>query len=216
MTQVWLYRIRVVLRMRKAALLHAFHAPVVYAVLCEANGRGFNIKPAMPDGMMLDAPEQCRTDLRPGDEYALLLISSGRSRSISEYKALDCSATQYDSTKENQVQMLLPAAATASPNSLTDSWPMSSTASNPESGTTRTLARGFLIPSALPFVCLATGNSFRSGRHSFGKPPNQQNGPGSRFLSSNIRHTTQPLGFVDKPVFTLNRRTFEPLKVALS
>lgn len=43
---------------------------MVYEVLCEANGHGFNIKPAIPDGMMLDAPEQCRTDLRTGDEYA--------------------------------------------------------------------------------------------------------------------------------------------------
>jgi len=79
--QVLLYRIRVVLKLRKATLLHAFHAPVVYAVLCEANGRGFKIKPAMPDGMMLDAPEQCRTDLRPGDEYAFgfnLLTGSER------------------------------------------------------------------------------------------------------------------------------------------
>ncbi len=65
-----LYRIRVVLKIRKSVSLHAFHAPVVYAVLCEANGRGFEIKPAIPDGMMLDAPEQCRTELREGDEYA--------------------------------------------------------------------------------------------------------------------------------------------------
>lgn len=68
--QVRLYRIRVVLKIRKSVSLHAFHAPVVYAVLCEANGRGFDIKAAIPDGMMLNTPEQCRTELREGDEYA--------------------------------------------------------------------------------------------------------------------------------------------------
>ncbi len=70
MADVKLHRIRIVLKMRKPALLHPFHAPTIYALLCEANARGFNIKPAIPDGLMLDAPEQCRTDLRSGDEYA--------------------------------------------------------------------------------------------------------------------------------------------------
>lgn len=79
MTDVLLFRIRVLIVVHRPVRLHAIHSPVIYALLCEANARGQQIKPAIPDGLLLDAPEQCRTELRPGDEYAFgfsLLASS--------------------------------------------------------------------------------------------------------------------------------------------
>ena len=68
--QVQLYRIRVVLKIHRHVRLHALHAPVVHALLCHANGRGFDIEPAIPDGLFPEAVEQCRTELRKDDPYA--------------------------------------------------------------------------------------------------------------------------------------------------
>ncbi len=50
--------------------IHPLQAPIVHAVLAEANGRGHRTEPAVPDGVLLDAPEQCRVSLQPGDFYA--------------------------------------------------------------------------------------------------------------------------------------------------
>lgn len=64
------YRVRVNLKVRSNVELHAHHAPVLYAVLSQANGRSRAMEPTLPSGLMLDVPEQCRVQLRSGDDYA--------------------------------------------------------------------------------------------------------------------------------------------------
>ena len=65
-----IFRLRVLLRMNRRTKLHAHHAAALYALLCQANGVAHRSTPALPDGLLLDAPEQCRLDLHPGGEYA--------------------------------------------------------------------------------------------------------------------------------------------------
>ena len=65
-----IFRLRVLLRMTRRAKLHAHHAAALYALLCQANGVARRSTPSLPDGLLLDAPEQCRLDVHPGGEYA--------------------------------------------------------------------------------------------------------------------------------------------------
>jgi len=58
-------------------------------------------------------------------------------------------------------------------------------------------------------------NSSREGSGSPGGAPNHQNGPIASVSGWKSTTTTQPLGFVDKAMFTLNRCVREPRKVAL-
>ena len=87
---VLLYRIRVVLKMTDYTELHPFQAPVVHALLAQANGRGFQSDPVVPEGLLLDAPEQCRIALRPGDKYAFgfTLLTGSRQEADGRIAAL--------------------------------------------------------------------------------------------------------------------------------
>ncbi len=75
------YRLRVMLRAtREITGLPPCHGAVLYALLAEAYGRATGDEPAVPDGLLLDAPEQLITDLAPEDRYALgfTLLASSR------------------------------------------------------------------------------------------------------------------------------------------
>lgn len=65
-----IHRLRVVLRMTGDAQLHAHHGGVLYALIANAYGQATRHDPALPDGLMLDAPEQCRVRLQAGEQYA--------------------------------------------------------------------------------------------------------------------------------------------------
>jgi CRISP-associated protein Cas1 len=65
-----IHRLRIVIRMTAATRLHLHHAAELYALLAHANGMASGIPSAMPDGLLLDAPERCRMSLAPGHEYA--------------------------------------------------------------------------------------------------------------------------------------------------
>jgi len=65
------YRIRWVLRALRDVGLPAHQGSVLYALIAEAN-RGADLRdsPALPDGFMLDAPEQCRVMVQAGEQFA--------------------------------------------------------------------------------------------------------------------------------------------------
>lgn len=65
-----LFRIRVLLRMKGNTRLHAYHAGVLHALLAAAWGQANKMESVLPDGLLLDAPEQCRISLQSGDFYA--------------------------------------------------------------------------------------------------------------------------------------------------
>lgn len=66
-----IFRLRVMLRATKAIeKLPPYHGAVLYGLLAAANGRGTGDDPAIPDGLLLDAPEQLITSLDPDDRYA--------------------------------------------------------------------------------------------------------------------------------------------------
>ncbi|HKM52426.1 MAG TPA: CRISPR-associated endonuclease Cas1 [Isosphaeraceae bacterium] len=65
------FRLRAVLEATAPVRLHAHHAAAVYALLAAAYGRGRDGSPGLPDGLMIDAPEQCRVRVNPGELYAL-------------------------------------------------------------------------------------------------------------------------------------------------
>jgi len=56
--------------MTHPARLHAHHAAILYALLAEANGAGSGGITSIPDGVLLDAPEQSRLRLVKGDRYS--------------------------------------------------------------------------------------------------------------------------------------------------
>jgi len=64
------FRVRFLLRLTKSTRMPAQHAAVLYALISEAFGQADQRDPIMPDGVMLDAPEQCRTWLAKEDTYA--------------------------------------------------------------------------------------------------------------------------------------------------
>ncbi len=63
-------RLRFLLRLTGPARLHAHHAAALYALVSEAYGRATDSEPVLPDGLMIDAPEQCRIQLRRDERYA--------------------------------------------------------------------------------------------------------------------------------------------------
>src|SRR5208337_1609906 len=70
--------------MTAPASLHAHHAGALHALLSHAHGLARGCKPVMPDGLLLDAPEQGRTQLHGGEPYAFgftLLQGSGEQAS---------------------------------------------------------------------------------------------------------------------------------------
>jgi CRISPR-associated endonuclease Cas1 len=73
------FRVRFLLRLTKSTRMPAHHAAVLYALTSEAFGQADQRDPIMPDGVMLDAPEQCRTWLAKNDTYAfgLTILAGG-------------------------------------------------------------------------------------------------------------------------------------------
>ena len=65
-----IHRLRIVLQMTAATKLHFHHAAELYALLAHANGMASGTDSALPDGLLLDAPEQCRLSVAAGNEYA--------------------------------------------------------------------------------------------------------------------------------------------------
>ena len=66
-----LFRVRWVLRARKEWSLHSHQYAILYALLCEAaRGGEPDGPPHLPDGLLLEAPEQCRVHYEPGDKFA--------------------------------------------------------------------------------------------------------------------------------------------------
>jgi CRISPR-associated endonuclease Cas1 len=60
--------------------LHAHHAAILYALLAEAQSKGGDHAPNVPDGVLLDAPEQSRIALFAGDQYTFgLQVLAGES-----------------------------------------------------------------------------------------------------------------------------------------
>ena len=68
------------LRLTGAARLHAYHGPILDALLAQAHGAARNQDPGVPDGVLLDAPEQARLWLAKGSRYAfgLTLLAADR------------------------------------------------------------------------------------------------------------------------------------------
>ncbi len=64
------FRVRCLLRMSDIARMHAHHAAILYATLAQANGVAKKIEPSVPDGVLLDAPEQTRLWLAKDSSYA--------------------------------------------------------------------------------------------------------------------------------------------------
>jgi CRISPR-associated protein Cas1 len=62
------FRVRWLLRARSAWTLQPFPHAILYALLCEAT-RGESA-PHLPEGLLLDAPEQCRDRVTAGESYA--------------------------------------------------------------------------------------------------------------------------------------------------
>lgn len=63
------YRLRWLLRLMRKTELPAHHAAVVYALLARANGASSEAA-AIPDGLMLHVPKQCRIRIEAGQQYA--------------------------------------------------------------------------------------------------------------------------------------------------
>ncbi len=53
-----IFRLRLLLRPKRAARIPPHHAALFYAMLCDANACRTGEEPAMPDGVLLDAPDQ--------------------------------------------------------------------------------------------------------------------------------------------------------------
>jgi hypothetical protein len=65
-----IFRVRIVLQTTEPIRMHAFHAGTLYALLAAAASRGRQTALGIPDGLLLDAPEQCRSVFEPGERYA--------------------------------------------------------------------------------------------------------------------------------------------------
>ncbi len=64
------YRVGWTLEAQRQIRLSSYQGAVVHALIAAASGRARGGDPAVPDGLMLDAPEQCRLQLQTGDRYA--------------------------------------------------------------------------------------------------------------------------------------------------
>lgn len=81
-----IFRFRVVLKPTRAVRLHPHQAGLIYAVMAEANGLAQQIEPALPEGLMVEAVEQCRIRVAPYQPYAFgLTLLAG-----SPVEARDC------------------------------------------------------------------------------------------------------------------------------
>ncbi|MBC7819071.1 MAG: CRISPR system precrRNA processing endoribonuclease RAMP protein Cas6, partial [Planctomycetaceae bacterium] len=81
MLPISVFRVRVRLRMTGAARLQGCHFAALYGLLAHAHGLATRQDASLPDGLWLDAPEQARTELSAGNEYAFgftLLAPTGR------------------------------------------------------------------------------------------------------------------------------------------
>jgi len=67
---VQFHSVRILLRITKPTRLHAQHAPALYALLAAAYGAARDVTDVMPDGVLLEAPEQCRLHLAKNQSYA--------------------------------------------------------------------------------------------------------------------------------------------------
>ncbi len=63
-------RLRVLLRATGDMHLHPHQAGEIYALVARAWGEGRANEPAVPDGVMIEVPEQCRILVAPGERYA--------------------------------------------------------------------------------------------------------------------------------------------------
>lgn len=85
---VQVFRVRLVVRMTAPARVHAHHAAVLYSLLARAHGVSRRAKPCIPDGVLLDAPEQARLWLANGSRYAfgytLLSTSAGEAGRLTD------------------------------------------------------------------------------------------------------------------------------------
>jgi hypothetical protein len=52
-----IFRVRILLEATAPVRLHAHQAGILYGLLARAAGRSNALTPAVPDGLMLDAPE---------------------------------------------------------------------------------------------------------------------------------------------------------------
>jgi hypothetical protein len=80
-----IFRLRVLLRATKEIpALPTYHGAVLYAMLAEANARASGEEPAIPDGLLLDAPEQLITSLEPNELYAFgfTLLAPSRQQAV--------------------------------------------------------------------------------------------------------------------------------------
>jgi CRISP-associated protein Cas1 len=59
----------ITLKMTGPARLHAHHAAILYALVAESQAKGSDDQPGIPDGVLLDAPEQSRLSLAAGEQY---------------------------------------------------------------------------------------------------------------------------------------------------
>ena len=65
------FRVRWTLRARSAWSLHSHQHAILYALLCDAvRGEDLDGPTHMPEGLLLDAPEQCRDRYEPGGLFA--------------------------------------------------------------------------------------------------------------------------------------------------
>lgn len=87
--------------------LHPCHGALLYALLAEAFGKATAEEPAMPDGLLLDAPEQARVALRTGDRYAfgftLLAPDRGQAGQRLEYVVRGLRSVGRKATKRGAV-----------------------------------------------------------------------------------------------------------------
>lgn len=80
-----IFRLRVLLRATKEIpALPTYHGAVLYATLAEANARATGEEPAIPDGLLLDSPEQLITSLQPDEQYAFgfTLLAPSRQQAV--------------------------------------------------------------------------------------------------------------------------------------
>ena len=85
-----LFRIRVVIQLTEFTKLHAHHAAVVHALIANAWGKVNDCDSVLPDGLLLDAPEQCRIQISAGQQYAFgfTLIDATRDQARSRISRL--------------------------------------------------------------------------------------------------------------------------------
>lgn len=71
------YPVRISIRATAPLRLHAHQCAIIYSLLCNANGASSNLPPAMPDRLLLEAPERGRLELVSGEtfQFGLCLLA---------------------------------------------------------------------------------------------------------------------------------------------